>query len=57
MNISNDEYKRYANGTAKKSPCAKNCVHAFYQAGLYVFWPRDSQRFTARSARMRKIPS
>ena len=34
MNISNDEYKRYANGTAKKSPCAKNCVHAFLSGGL-----------------------
>ncbi len=34
MNISNDEYKKYADKTAKKSPCAKNCVHAFLAGGL-----------------------
>lgn len=34
MNISNDEYKRYADKSAKKSPCAKNCVHAFLVGGL-----------------------
>lgn len=33
MNISNEEYKRYADKTAKKSPCAKNCVHAFLVGG------------------------
>ncbi len=33
MNISNDEYKRFANASAKKSPCAKNCVHAFLVGG------------------------
>lgn len=34
MNISNDEYKKYADKSAKKSPCAKNCVHAFLIGGL-----------------------
>ena len=34
MNISNEEYKRYADKTAKKSPCAKNCVHAFLVGGF-----------------------
>ena len=34
MNISNEEYKRYADKSAKKSPCAKNCVHAFLVGGL-----------------------
>ncbi len=34
MNISNDEYKRYADKSAKKSPCAKNCVGAFIVGGL-----------------------
>lgn len=33
MNISNEEYKRYANGSAEKSPCAKNCLHAFVVGG------------------------
>ncbi len=33
MNISNDEYKRYADASAKKSPSAKNCVHAFLVGG------------------------
>ncbi len=33
MNISNEEYKRYANKSAKKSPCVKNCVHAFIVGG------------------------
>ena len=34
MNISNEEYKRYADKSARKSPCAKNCVHAFLVGGL-----------------------
>lgn len=33
MNISNEEYKRYANGSAEKSPCAKNCLHSFVVGG------------------------
>ena len=34
MNLSNQEYKKYADKSAKKSPCAKNCVHAFLVGGL-----------------------
>lgn len=34
MNISNEEYRKYADKSAKKSPCAKNCVHAFLVGGL-----------------------
>ncbi len=34
MNISNEEYKKFADKSAKKSPCAKNCVHAFLVGGL-----------------------
>ncbi len=33
MNLSNEEYKRYANKSAEKSPCIKNCVHAFIVGG------------------------
>ncbi len=33
MNISDKEYKRYAAGSAEKSPCAKNCLHAFLVGG------------------------
>ncbi len=33
MNISNEEYKRYADKTAQKSPCVKNCTHAFLVGG------------------------
>ncbi len=33
MNVSNEEYKRYADKTAKKSPCGRNCVHAFLVGG------------------------
>lgn len=34
MNISNKDYKRYADKTAKKSPTGKNCVRAFLAGGL-----------------------
>ncbi len=57
MNISNKDYKRYADASAKKSPCAKNCVHAFLVGGavctaaellteLYIFLniPEDTAK-------------
>lgn len=34
MNISNRDYRKYADKTAKSSPCAKNCVHAFISGGI-----------------------
>lgn len=34
MNIDNKTYQKYADGRAKKSPCAKNCVKAFLIGGL-----------------------
>ncbi len=34
MNITNKEYKRYADKTANHSPTGKNCVHAFLSGGL-----------------------
>lgn len=33
MNIQNEEYKRYADARAKKSPWGKNCLHAFLVGG------------------------
>ena len=33
MNISNEEYKKYAEGRAKKSPILKNCACAFLIGG------------------------
>lgn len=60
MNISNDEYKKYADKSARKSPCAKNCVHAFLVGGLictiaealgalYGYWgaPEDEAKIYA----------
>ncbi len=54
MNMSNEEYKKYADKSAKKSPCAKNCVHAFLVGGLicviaealgalYKFWGAEEK--------------
>lgn len=34
MNIEKKDYKRYADATARKSPCAKNCAAAFLVGGL-----------------------
>lgn len=34
MNIDKKTYQKYADGRAKKSPCAKNCVKAFLIGGL-----------------------
>ncbi|MGI6193773.1 MAG: stage V sporulation protein AC [Eubacteriales bacterium] len=33
MNIGNKEYKKYVEAHAQKSPCVKNCVHAFLSGG------------------------
>ncbi len=33
MNIDKKTYQKYADGRAKKSPCAKNCVKAFLIGG------------------------
>jgi stage V sporulation protein AC len=34
MNIQNEEYKRYADARAKKSPWKRNCLHAFLVGGM-----------------------
>ena len=33
MNLSNEEYKKYAEGRAKKSPIVKDCIWAFFTGG------------------------